>query len=542
MALDNEIDKVNTDVLQGIKGVPDSNINADDFSNWVPNDLSPAQKAVYQQQQAARRNPSTGALSPMDYYPDLHHQIGVGSYGGSEIGSTTLFAPGGGLVPLGMMDARDAAVNHAALLKAKELQDFHNKWQETPSSKLVNINAKDHEEYQNFLKNAWGGAMKKAGNDPHLAAQYIETSPEFKARHQSFIDRAKIGDDVANKMAQDEVAIKEGKFYPDENYFALKHQLLTAASSSHPDFSKLSEKYRTWDLHRSISQTAEEVMDKAVKEQAETAYASPDATGGIRTGSKSNLAYSEKTLADAAEQVHKMTPGSDLSEIKKHINQKYGAIVHNETAGLTQPNEEGRNLAYYKNAQATAGGTLNTGREGAQGGEGVVNQMYTHSTRNTSPDDTKKVLSFAQSQEHSNLSTGELSNEKGNFQGNVQDVSVIPFNKKTGRAFTPQEVASGILKDNPEVSYKTKVIVNTTPKKDNEGNEIGGSNQVFAVNPDAVIGRVSPGFDAQIKKAQEEAKQQNIKHAEASVTPAEGEERAVQGGTAIFKNGKWQMK
>jgi hypothetical protein len=58
----------------------------------------------------------TGSLSPETYYPNLNQGIQHGEVTG-VMGSAPVYAPPGALVPLGMMDARDAAVHKAALQK-----------------------------------------------------------------------------------------------------------------------------------------------------------------------------------------------------------------------------------------------------------------------------------------------------------------------------------------------------------------------------------------------------------------------------------------
>lgn len=66
--------------------------------------------------------PAFEALRPQDYYPDLGQPIQVGTYQGSIVGSNPLFAAGGGLLPMGIYDARRRALSMAGSARAKQKQ------------------------------------------------------------------------------------------------------------------------------------------------------------------------------------------------------------------------------------------------------------------------------------------------------------------------------------------------------------------------------------------------------------------------------------
>ena len=60
-------------------------------------------------------------LGVQDYYPNIGQDIGVGTYSGSRLGSATIFASQGTLIPMGLIDARKKAFASAAQEKQKAI-------------------------------------------------------------------------------------------------------------------------------------------------------------------------------------------------------------------------------------------------------------------------------------------------------------------------------------------------------------------------------------------------------------------------------------
>lgn len=71
--------------------------------------------------EAQRGATSPGALPQTTYTPGINRPITAGGYSGRVIGNTTFFAPQGQVVPLGIIDAREKAMQEAAM-KAAELE------------------------------------------------------------------------------------------------------------------------------------------------------------------------------------------------------------------------------------------------------------------------------------------------------------------------------------------------------------------------------------------------------------------------------------
>jgi hypothetical protein len=63
-------------------------------------------------------------LGVQDYFPDVARDIAVGTFSGSRIGSQTIYSGVGGLLPMGLYDARKRALSDAAKEKQKQLDKY----------------------------------------------------------------------------------------------------------------------------------------------------------------------------------------------------------------------------------------------------------------------------------------------------------------------------------------------------------------------------------------------------------------------------------
>lgn len=321
MALNEEI---NQNILGSVQSkAPADALSVEDMQGHQFN-LSPEESDAFDQyQQAKYGNPSTGALSNSSYYPNLNDNVAVGSYSGSQIGNTTLFAPGAAVVPLGMLDARDLAVQKAAMQKMKDVEDFKRSFK-APTSKLVNINDNLREGYFKHIDDSWKGAMKAAGGDANKAAYILQNNPEFHQREKSFQDLAKYGDDIVTKTAQDEQDIKTGKFTPTPTYKALKDKLYKAADPNSPEFKDLGNVYRTMQVERDFSDAFNDVTKKMVA--SETGYAGADLNDPefIKIYKKKVKEWSpEQKAAVASTLSENIYHGSDYftpEKVKKDVN------------------------------------------------------------------------------------------------------------------------------------------------------------------------------------------------------------------------------
>lgn len=246
----------------------------------VSNDLymSPQEVDAYNQYQQMSNHPAIGAQSPYTYYPDVHNNINVGNSSGSIIGSQTLFAPGGGLIPLGLMDARDKALMHASLQKQKEVEDFRKQFK-APTSKLTNINEGLTDEYFNYINSTWKSALKRAGGDPNRATAMLKNNPDFWAKEKSFQDLAKRGDAVVGKLAEIQSAMKDDKHIVSPALREAQQRVQEYMNPSSDNFKNLSSAIMKMDADLEFGKVAEDMLKGLVSSKTGRAYdrSNPDA-------------------------------------------------------------------------------------------------------------------------------------------------------------------------------------------------------------------------------------------------------------------------
>lgn len=247
---------LDTRILDNIKGAASPTVNVEDIQNSPSYQLSPAEQAMFKEQVSS---PSTGALGLTDYYPNINSPINVGNYSGSVIGSTSLFAPEGALVPVGMMDARDAAIQRAALQKAKEVQDFKAKLNNNaPTSKLVGINEDLTNEYFNHLDSSWKKALEDNGGNANAAAYALQNNPDFQRKTKAFHDLKANGDAIFNKIADIQDRQAKGEVIsPELQLYMQKAQ--EAMNPRHPEFKNLSNYILGMDAEQELSKSLNNV-------------------------------------------------------------------------------------------------------------------------------------------------------------------------------------------------------------------------------------------------------------------------------------------
>jgi hypothetical protein len=191
-----------TDLLANIKGTGEPNpVTVDDINNYNFG-LSPDQEQLYNQSQEQFR-PVSQPLAVNDYYPNQGDPIGVGQSSGRIIGSQTQYVPNGGLVPIGMWDARDAAIQKAAMAKAKDVADWKDRnMAKAPTSDLTSINEALSKNFFKYQGDVWNAAVKKAGGDQKKAKFILENDANYQAKTKAFYDQAKLGT-TAFKHIQD---------------------------------------------------------------------------------------------------------------------------------------------------------------------------------------------------------------------------------------------------------------------------------------------------------------------------------------------------
>lgn len=235
--------------------------------------LSPAEQEAYSQYMANRPYmPSPGALPNSTYYPTIGHQIGVGNTSGNIIGSHTIYAPAAAVVPLGMIDARNKALQDAAAGAQANVDKFRSQFQKAPTSKLTNINQQLTDEYFNFHQQSWDRALKRSGGNPQMAVQMLKNDPSFLAKNKSYYDLAKRGDAIVDKLAQINTDVRSGKRLLAPSAIEAAKQVQESMNPNSEGFKNLSTNVMKMDSSLEFSNEANRVLQGLVASKTGKAY------------------------------------------------------------------------------------------------------------------------------------------------------------------------------------------------------------------------------------------------------------------------------
>lgn len=408
-------------------------------SNYVPADLSPEQVQAYK----AEFQPATGPLPLHAYYPDAGHNIAVGGYSGSEIGSTTLFAPGGGLVPLGMLDARDAAVKHAAMQKQMQVEDFYKRYQ-SPTTKHVAVQKSLSDAYNSGLQQWNQNALKKTGGDQALANRMLERDNNFRAWNKSMQDTAKFHDAIVEHAAQLAKDEKDPNFVLSPEAKRATQDLLSGvAYQGMNPFNKqghdIGAKYLAATANYDLDKSVNTAIDKAIPtiEQLPPEY--------VRRGKNETVTYLEKeyfTPEARKELAHNIYmekyQGTGVSEeqVQKNVDAKLGEKIKRKTDTYDKYFKPDKVEPDYSSAvETTVKANVNT-RAGVKEApiQSFIPLNATHE---------KQEISFPINKSTKDVGGSALADETGSFKGTVSGFGIAYVDRSTGElsVLSPEELA-----------------------------------------------------------------------------------------------------
>lgn len=170
-------------------------------TNQVKNDIANDYNKANQQIPSA----VVEKLSIQDYYPEVGKDIAVGTFSGSRIGSQTIYSGAGGLMPMGLYDARKRALQQAAKDKQAALDKYYNG---------IDIAAQFQPKFTDYVHNQLDTLLytKHKGNSNAFLAD-PETRREF-ARLQAVAKNVTYYDTWAGNILTD--AAKDEKFIDPE--------------------------------------------------------------------------------------------------------------------------------------------------------------------------------------------------------------------------------------------------------------------------------------------------------------------------------------
>jgi hypothetical protein len=137
-------------------------ISVDDIARFQLSDNP--EYAALMEEQAALEGAPEGPLAMSTYFPSAANNIVKGGYSGSEVGSISAYAPST-LVPIGMYDAREAALKKAAAKKAASIDQFQKLYGKAPQTKRFAVQAELNDTYYTGLQNWIGNAKATYGSN-----------------------------------------------------------------------------------------------------------------------------------------------------------------------------------------------------------------------------------------------------------------------------------------------------------------------------------------------------------------------------------------
>ena len=133
-------------------------------------------------------------LGVQDYYPEIGRDIAVGTFTGSRIGSQTIYSGAGGVLPLGLYDARKRAI--AADIKRKEaLMD--------ELKSVPDIAKQFKPEWTNYVFDKWNTYINAYKDNPDGLSNdlgFAKVNSQLKAIAENFKDVDVYMDDFKEKL------------------------------------------------------------------------------------------------------------------------------------------------------------------------------------------------------------------------------------------------------------------------------------------------------------------------------------------------------
>lgn len=154
-------------------------------------------------------------LSVQDYFPD-NHNIAVGSYSRKTLGSGNIYAAGGALFPMGLVDARKRKIEEKALKKQAE-------WE-----KLREFSYDTADQYQQYLDERTNEKMMEYydqlnGQDPSVLMDLRnplgQSFYKFRKDTENLYKEVTTLDALARKVLKDQ---DDGKYVPEETLAIIK--------------------------------------------------------------------------------------------------------------------------------------------------------------------------------------------------------------------------------------------------------------------------------------------------------------------------------
>lgn len=335
-------------VLDNIKSKkgPDGNVTVDGIYSYNPS-ASP-------EDIAASNAPGGLDLKVQDYFPDLGERTLQGTYSGPTIGTVSLFAPGGALTPFTVLDAREKALEAAALKKAKQIDEFEKLYGKAPVTKHSAVQQELNKVYFEALNKWKTAAQKKYGDN---WASGLKNDLGFQSHMRDLNTLKEQEDYLVNRLATIEKEVESGKFVATPEL----QQAINDFRSGVSGLAKGPAYQQGYDLNNSIlnletQYEINKVVDEASKninyKVGESLGIDPSNPDYDRLLSERTKSVSDKELEDAAKLVQQQFGGrltkEQMDQILPMLRRRFPGEVEKQqqVAGKRKP--EGGGEFQYK--------------------------------------------------------------------------------------------------------------------------------------------------------------------------------------------------
>jgi hypothetical protein len=254
-----------------------SNINditVNDIARFQLED-NPEMVALLEEEQRLEAAPDA-PLAMSTYFPGATNNIVKGGYSGSEVGSISAYAPST-LFPVGILDARDAALKGAASRKAKAIDDFQKLYGKSPETKRVAVQGELDKTYYSGLQQWIGNAKATYGSNWATA---LQADTKFQTWNQDMRTVARYEDGIVDFLADLDKKEADPLFVTSGQTKLMKSQFLAGVGglsnpAGTPGKTSLAEQI----LFLRAETDLDQAVNTATKEYADKAYGSAQYQG-----------------------------------------------------------------------------------------------------------------------------------------------------------------------------------------------------------------------------------------------------------------------
>lgn len=170
----------------------------DELTEEQLKEMSIYHQSYLAQQKANEVEPAIERLSIEEYFPDLKDSINVGTFSGRYIGSRSIFAGGGAVVPYSILDARNRAIENDAKAKAATANKWFDMIDTVPQYQEV---LHDHvfDFYDKYYELSGGDVASLYSGKTPLSLEFLRGQQGLKDKAGEITELDQMADDILKR-------------------------------------------------------------------------------------------------------------------------------------------------------------------------------------------------------------------------------------------------------------------------------------------------------------------------------------------------------